>query len=357
MLCFVMCTQQGDSFMKFILAGILLFSGSTFAGVMNGGGGKGVICRDSQSKVTSVELLDLWEARVIYGKIPKQPGLSVQDQTKRLIANLKNSIYSVGFSYSSSYANNHGGNNSVSLNGAEAVEAALTDGISIFLSPNNPKVHWLIGANIKLTDDSYEVVTPSDCSIEQVAKYIDTNNGGMVLVNKDLADKMDNVNKAALYVHEAYYAFIRKFGTEYSSIRVRRAIGFAMSDYQFINPETYLTEKGSFVYCQSPLAEAAHSEFIIYQTSDKSGYSIFPLAVIGRYNIGYRSSKIYKLNSIYELFQNKSDLSTLGDVGFDYNYFARFYRNEAGEFAIELKFTSSPDDENGQVPVYLKCTL
>ncbi len=54
--------------MKFLIA--LIFSIPSFsfaAGVLNGGGDKGIVCRDSDQKITSVETLDLYEARVQYG--------------------------------------------------------------------------------------------------------------------------------------------------------------------------------------------------------------------------------------------------------------------------------------------------
>ncbi len=36
-------------------------------GAISGGGGKGVVCRDTAGAITSVQTLDLYEAKVMYG--------------------------------------------------------------------------------------------------------------------------------------------------------------------------------------------------------------------------------------------------------------------------------------------------
>lgn len=50
------------------------FKALALAGAVDGGGGKGVVCRDQSGKISSAELLDLYEGRVQFGfNIPSSP--------------------------------------------------------------------------------------------------------------------------------------------------------------------------------------------------------------------------------------------------------------------------------------------
>ncbi|MEI2803203.1 MAG: hypothetical protein V9E84_05760 [Trichococcus flocculiformis] len=75
------------------------------------------------------------------------------------------------------------------------------------------EIHWVSDVDLKPTEDSFEVVMPkSPCEIVQLARYSDSGSGGTVIINADLVAEMDTLNKAALYVHEAFYADIRRYG-------------------------------------------------------------------------------------------------------------------------------------------------
>ncbi len=41
-------------------------------GAVSGGGGKGVVCRNANGSLRSVDLLDLWEGRLLYKETPVQ---------------------------------------------------------------------------------------------------------------------------------------------------------------------------------------------------------------------------------------------------------------------------------------------
>lgn len=324
---------------------ILFFSSSVFAGVMNGGGGKGILCRDSDHNIKSVELMDLWEARVIYGREFSDTHLDTRSQVNRLLDKLKTSLDTDGM-----YLENRG----IVFKGPEAFKQLLLDQAELYLSDiPYPGVHWISGATLKLTDDSYEVVVPNGCEVVQLARYSDNGTGGTVLLNKDLVDKMDNMNKAALIVHEEYYAHIRhrKRLGEKSSIRVRRAIGLAASDYKFINPRDFMVGK-PHIFC----ADNENSIFI-YQTKDKAGFSIFPDMISGRIAIDFKEDWVTLTTSVDELFKPYTTqvYETLGNVGYDYSYSIKLVLDDKKQKYADVKLISAPDDEDGTGEVRLPC--
>ena len=82
----------------------------------------------------------------------------------------------------------------------------LVDGLQSY----DPRViHRLRGVTLKSTEDSFEDAQPEDCAVEQVVTYRDLTNLDQILVNQDLVDAMDNINQAALYLHEGLYKYLR----------------------------------------------------------------------------------------------------------------------------------------------------
>ena len=75
--------------MNFILAIAFSFVAmQSYAGVTNGGGGKSVVCRDVAGKITKAEVLDLFEAREVYGLTPNISAGNLQD----ILALVKNKL-------------------------------------------------------------------------------------------------------------------------------------------------------------------------------------------------------------------------------------------------------------------------
>ena len=204
---------------KILLLAASLECGLAFAdtpsifGAISGGGGKGVVCRDDLGSIQSVELLDLWEARTLFGQVLVPSTGSLQGDVDRAVAGLKFSYYFNG----SGGFDEHG-----PFQGQEYVEAYLRLEASHFLQPYADLLR-LRGIILTLTDDSYELAKPANCAIEQLVNYLPT---GRILLNQDLFDKMDMTSQAALITHEAYYAFLREMAGESTSIRARRAVGY-----------------------------------------------------------------------------------------------------------------------------------
>lgn len=216
---------------------LLLGSVSAFAGVMNGGGGKGVVCKDSQNKITSVELLDLWEAKTLFGENPtfSIPTNGYEFGVRTALDKLKNSYPFKGHGTSGRHAGCHD---------QDCVLGFLQDQAALFLNPN-PKVLRLKGVTLELTNDSYEVARPTDCEVQQIVNY---QKGGKILINQDLYEKMNILNQVALIAHESYYAMLREMALEPNSIRTRRAIGYIMSENDFVLNTPIVPDSHIFCY-------------------------------------------------------------------------------------------------------------
>ncbi len=185
--------------MKFLIALLIVVSSiNCIAGVLNGGGGKAVVCRDLDQKIKSVETLDLYEGRVQYG----------------LGVHIKSDSY---------------------LNMATEVLTTLGRGrgpdftkdlVSTALRIDRIKRLLPAGTSLQNIDDSNEVVAPDHCKIEQLANYIDQS---MILVNGEMWGTMDEVNKAALIVHETLYYYFRFLAGANSSAHARKAVAYGFS--------------------------------------------------------------------------------------------------------------------------------
>lgn len=201
--------------MKFFVSLLMLaFSLPTFSlaffseGGHDGGGGKGLVCYTDQTfeEIKSVELFDFFEGRMLEGLI-----------IPSLHGDFK-AIYSQIIRKSSS----------------KKVKELMDEGSKIskgfkFL----PK-----GVRLKPIDDSNEIFIPKECRIEQLANF-----QGMsrIFIVSDFWDRMSEVDRAGLLMHEFLWTTERLSGAT-SSARARRTVArFFAENYNFsqmnFNPE------------------------------------------------------------------------------------------------------------------------
>ena len=157
---------------------------TTYAGNTDGGGGRGVVCYDQNNNVTSVELLDLYEGKILEGLTPIESDESIEQILENVINKNINS-QSVEFKEQLLYTKN------------------------IYKSFR----YLPTGVRLKPIHDSGEIFVPASCKIEQVANMQGINK---VFVVQDFWDKMNNVNKAALVMHEYLWATHRYAGRKLS---------------------------------------------------------------------------------------------------------------------------------------------
>lgn len=158
----------------------LMISGVTplaLAGGVDGGGGKSVVCRDSSGVIQTTEVLDLYEGRVMFG-------LNIQDSPEPMDVQIKNALSRI---------------------------PANSRGLIEFYTGHVLKTMKLTPLKTRLLpiEDSFEVVAPQDCAVEQAANYYTDKT---ILVSGDIWSKLSETGKAALVLHEAVYAANRMVG-------------------------------------------------------------------------------------------------------------------------------------------------
>jgi hypothetical protein len=226
----------------------LLMPLQSIGGVMNGGGGQGVVCRDSNGNITSAKILDLWEAQALLQ-------IEIPDSLETVETQLARAIKKFSRVYPKTENASFADSNGLPMTFAEHIERSLKHVASIFKDsgleyPDTlTKVIYLNGAGLALTDDSFAILKPlPPCQIEQIVTY-DDYSPNVVLVSNDIYSKLSNTHKAALIFHEAVYKFLRSQTVaiydavnddylhesfEMDSRRSRRIVGVSFSKIDFL---------------------------------------------------------------------------------------------------------------------------
>lgn len=146
-------------------------------GGVDGGGGRGSVCRNADGSIRSAESLDLYEGRAMYGFKIQRSNIPMIDQLQAALARIPNRPGDLVRFY---------------------VERVLQH---IKFTP--------LGSQLTPVDDSFEAVLPAGCVAEQAARYY---NDRLILVNQDIWDAMGETDRAGLVLHEAVYAANRAAG-------------------------------------------------------------------------------------------------------------------------------------------------
>lgn len=154
------------------------FGANSWAGDV-GNGGVSVVCRDRNGAITSAEILDIYEGRERFQKTYVSSGLDIDTQIQ--LAQLK-------------------------LVRHTSYLTKLQDEIS---KVKANMVFIRVGNEVLPTNDAFPVIIKKGCKFEQLANYTADNEA---LVSQEIYDQLDNLNKAALYLHEAVYALRRSSG-------------------------------------------------------------------------------------------------------------------------------------------------
>ncbi|WP_413578538.1 hypothetical protein ACLVWU_08370 [Bdellovibrio sp. HCB290] len=213
--------------MKLLVISVIMVCGiSVFAkGGSDVGGGKGVVCRNPDQSIKSVEVLDLWEARVLYGLEIQKPSSNTEDISESI----------------EDYAEKIADVLNIPQQGNSAIpfKLYLNTIAQTIVNEGNSSIQRLHGVNLTLTPDSYEAAFPAGCGVEQIVRYKEwILPGGQGIaaeaqINQDLFEKLDITNRIALALHEGLYNNLRTFSLENSSVRTRRAVGYLLSGRSF----------------------------------------------------------------------------------------------------------------------------
>ncbi len=152
-----------------------------------GNGGDAVVCRER------VEILDFVESRLMkrYSIISDSKKLTFMELAKERVSKLR------------------------------GLDTRLFEQYTKVLSTIADKLVFIENAQFRDVPDSFEIAIPAGCKLEQLAIQQEIDNKTMIHISKKLWEKMDDVNRAGLILHEIIYEHLLTTG-EVNSIKVRK---------------------------------------------------------------------------------------------------------------------------------------
>jgi hypothetical protein len=184
-----------------ILIFILMTSVLAEAGAISGGGGKAVVCRDSNGAIKSATTLDLYEGKILYSLYLPESDDPVDVQVKKALTVIPTN------------SDPSWGGGMIPIN----YERKFVEDYTVSVRQN---MHISYGTVLQPIDDANVVAIPRGCQAEQLANYFNDHN---ILINGDIWDKLSATAKASLILHEAVYANERSLGAT-TSLRSRHIV-------------------------------------------------------------------------------------------------------------------------------------
>ncbi|GEM_PF-5228137 len=211
--------------MKYLfLAGLFSLTFNIWAtgllqGGISSGGGASIVCYEDDGKVIkSVEMLDSYEASLLYG-------LNLVNHSTNHLMQLESAIRKT-VNYPTLFRE---------LN-------MMKDHI---LSIRNFLPHGVVIGNVNDLGTDEPVLMPFDCKLMGVGFYSISNK---LSISRTLFEKMTETQKAIFYMHEITYALSRRFSDADTSAEARRLTAYLFSDVDenlqpFINSFVWEKEK------------------------------------------------------------------------------------------------------------------
>lgn len=324
------------------------------------GGGKGIVCENSEGTIGSVELLDLWESQVLYGKNPiLRPNVSTKIQVENLSRAFLRGIFRPhGF-----FCADGPDGNPICETSKEGHFKNLMQNANLFLegTPSNEflKIKRLRNIELQPTNDSFEDIQPGrGCKVKQIVRYKDRPYGAEVLINQDYYEQMHPTHQAALIVHEIFYASLRKPFTrnrrlgELSSIRIRKALAHIASGGELYFWEERLPEE--FFHCQSN-----SSDLLLIKDEKTQLYFSILVNINERYNFIDPNAAFpisYPLaawKSIDAFVESRSD--QLFPLSYSLNNDYTYVLIKADDDLVYIDSFSGPDIPFSMGPISLRC--
>lgn len=232
-------------FLSGIIIGLLCvntFAFELYFGGVDGAGGQSVKCTDEQdaSNVT-YELWDFKESSILYNLNTKQKfnDMSVKDIVLDRVQHF-----------------------------AEVIDENL-DQHRNDVTELMTHLRFIKGADLKPIDDDASVILPDNCEVQQLANYHSKKN---IFVSEEIYEKLDNVNKAGLVLHEYIYALERSRGAK-TSTRTRRIVAYLFSQNEELEKVSFLTEADLKVaqFCSTDLLVSQQSRIDFYAVPQPDG--------------------------------------------------------------------------------------
>lgn len=297
--------NQPKQILSSILLVISLFAPTGYASEQEGHGGGALICQYEGGY--KAIMLDLWEGQLEkpfgLGLVMKNSkGMTVDDIVTRALKKLPGGI--VGF----------GGDTKAAL---EIVKSNL-----IFLP---------IGLDIYDSDDVKAKIIPSNCEFKFAARFQNEIDGPRIYVNKMVWESMDDLNKAALLLHEAIYKVLRDRVEDSDSKRTRVIVANLLSNIEFENIYAEIPIDDAY-YCTSTNKDLP--SWAVYLTETNSRYDLQLITIAGNPVLSKKTVAI-----------DKSRIQNL-DFGSPY-FYPQFRTVSSIEPGDRVSLTSFNKTENG----------
>ncbi|MGE3262179.1 MAG: hypothetical protein AB7K68_10395 [Bacteriovoracia bacterium] len=278
------------------------------AGVINGGGGKGILCVNPDGSRT-VESLDRYEARIVWRySVPESKDFDAE--FLRMMSRAH-------------YAFNGNAHQAPGPYSAKEHEEFL-----LLLKVFQAQMNFLpVGTHLKPTDDAGEVVIPpANCAITQVIHYLDeTERTGQILVDKEYWDLLSPQDQVGFFMHEVVYKDFRTSG-ETSSLRTRKLVGRLLSSEVYPNPYSPLWGAPKMLHCLGKMDDygwgtSSGLDFYVVPAVDKPGRNAALLVFTTIGDDGMMAATTALSPFEYESFTGDPQYASYGSASLSVNSF------------------------------------
>lgn len=212
-------------------------------GVVNGGGGRGVFCADSNN-VHHGKLLDLFEGEAVWRWMPLPRDWSLEE--------------------SAAYLGNRYAEYALHPQ-ANTTKETLARMVKDFLLEKGDVQYLPQGQRLRPVDDSFEPIVPEGCEIKQVAHFYADR---ILLIDRELWEQMRPIDQASLLMHEYLYFGMRREGHSDSRF-TRYYVGKLASVSTLLSPFAPLSKVKQYYHCDvyfdpTNNADQARFEFYLY---------------------------------------------------------------------------------------------
>lgn len=236
----------------FIFSVVLWAHSNLFAGVVNSGGGKAVVCYSDKSKqeISYVKSLDLVEGELLEKHTHRESDRPFEEQVEEIIKQIPQET--------------------PWRQQLETLSKEVIKGIRVLPA----------GVSLKPVDDSYEVfLYDQNCEIQQLAHFLKIDS---IMINGDFWRKMSETQKTALVLHETVY-YLTRIDGETDSKRARRIVSFLMSEGVSLEAPTASIPRESYqCYGESSNTSAADKKktLVYVYKNNENGFD-FNFLILG----------------------------------------------------------------------------
>ena len=178
-----------------VVVSMMLLSVEVFASKDVGNGGGVHVCQDGR-----IEVYDIYEGFTRYNLTPTRNRKTVDEYLEKAVYKIRSQYPGVGYRV------------------GKYVDYLRKEGH--FLLRNNLNLYLIEDANILVTDVG--------CKYQQLANWDDRSEN--VLVKNEFFQRLDTLNQAAIFLHEAVYKVARDYYHDNDSDDSRRIVAEALSD-------------------------------------------------------------------------------------------------------------------------------